>query len=66
MGKLKPCLCFGDGIDLRKILRESDKESVDKLLYQAVLEAIRMKPKQHKFEVVSDITEQKQMVQIGG
>lgn len=66
MGKLKPCLCFGDNIDLRKILRESDKESADKLLYQAVLEAIRMKPEQHKFEVVSDITEQKQMVQIGG
>lgn len=66
MGKLKPCLCFGDGTDLRKILRVSDKESEDKLLYQAVLEAIRMKPKQHKFEVVSDITEQKQMVQIGG
>ncbi len=66
MGKLKPCLCFGDSIDLRKILRESDKESVDKLLYQTVLEAIRMKPEQHKFEVVSDITEQKQMVQIGG
>lgn len=66
MGKLKPCLCFGDSIDLRKILRESGGESVDELLYQAVCEAVRMKPEQHRFEALSDITEQKKMVQIGG
>lgn len=66
MGKLKSCLCFGDSIDLRKILRESGGESVDELLYQAVCEAIRMKPEQHRFEALSDITEQKKMVQIGG
>lgn len=66
MGKLKPCLCFGDSIDLRKILRESGGESEDELLYQAVCEAVRMKPEQHRFEALSDITEQKKMVQIGG
>lgn len=66
MGKLKPCLCFGDSIDLREILRESGGESVDELLYQAVCEAVRMKPEQHRFEALSDITEQKKMVQIGG
>lgn len=66
MGKLKPCLCFGDSIDIREILRESGEESVDELLYQAVCEAVRMKPEQHRFEALSDITEQKKMVQIGG
>lgn len=66
MGKLKPCLCFGDSIDLRKILRESGEEGIDELLYQAVCEAVSMKPEQHRFEALSDITEQKKMIQIGG
>lgn len=66
MGKLKPCLCFGDSLDIRKILREPGQERVDELLDKAFWEAVRMKPKQHKFEVLNDITEQKKMVQIGG
>lgn len=66
MGRLKPCLCFGNSLDLRKILREPGQRNVDELLCQAIQEAVCMKPRQHKFEVLSDITEQKKMVQIGG
>ena len=66
MGKLKPCLCFGDTVDLRKALREADPSEREELLYQAILLAISMKPEQHKFEEINDITELKQMVQIGG
>ncbi len=66
VGKLKPCLCFGDSLDIRKILREPGQERVDELLDKAFQETARMKPKQHRFEVLNDITEQKKMVQIGG
>ncbi len=52
--------------DIRKILRESGQERADELLDKAFQEAVRMKPKQHKFEVLNNITEQKKMVQIGG
>ncbi len=65
-GRLKPCLCFGDSLDVRKVLRGTEQENVDELLYQAVREAISMKPAHHKFEVSGDITECKKMVQIGG
>lgn len=66
MGRLKPCLCFGNSLDVRKVLREAEPGNVDELLYQAVREAIVMKPAQHRFEVSGDITEHKKMVQIGG
>lgn len=66
MGRLKPCLCFGNSLDVRKVLREAAPGNVDELLYQAVREAIGMKPAQHRFEVSDDITEHKKMVQIGG
>lgn len=66
MGKLKPCLCFENSVDVRKILRETAQGETEGLLDQAIREAVRRKPKQHKFETLSDITEQRQMVQIGG
>lgn len=66
MERAKPCLCFEDSLDLRKILRESEPERVAELLDKAFQEAVCMKPEQHRFEVLKDVTEQRKMVQIGG
>lgn len=66
MGRLKPCLCFEDSVDLRKILRGAEEEKKEEQLCRAILQTIRMKPEGHRFETPNDITEQRQMVQIGG
>ena len=66
MGKLKPCLCFGDTIDVKRALRGSTEDERDEKVYEAVMAAIDMKPEQHRFEEIADITEAKQMVEIGG
>lgn len=74
-GKLKPCLCYGDTVDLMPILRScsatqksdsfGDIESED-MLRRAIAEAIAEKPAQHCFEQKDHITEESQMVSIGG
>lgn len=61
-GELKPCLCYGDTLSVKKVLREGNGDEVRALIEQAVLE----KPKMHCFAQVTDITEHKKMVQIGG
>ncbi len=74
MGNCKPCLCYEDSVDLRRILRgESEGSETEgaqavrrELLLDGIRQAISMKPKQHCFEALSHITEVKQMVQIGG
>lgn len=66
MGRLKPCLCFEDSVDIRKILREAEEEKKEEQVCRAILRTIRMKPREHRFEAPGDITEQRQMVQIGG
>ena len=43
----------------------ADQETVE-YLYQAITEAIQLKPKSHRFENLSEITEDKKMSQIGG
>lgn len=89
-GKLKPCLCFGNQVDLMEVLRgseslirekllrecksiiskqwlgESENFVRKKLLQQRILQAVRQKPQEHNFEHTEQITEHKQMVQIGG
>lgn len=65
-GKLKPCLCFEDEVDLLGIVREGDPGQVKDRLKEAFLKAVLMKPKGHSFEEPGSVTEQKQMVQIGG
>lgn len=62
MGYLKSCLCFDDGCDLRKILRNNDQEE----LMKALSFAIYNKPKAHHFENKSLISETKKMSSIGG
>ena len=75
-GCLKPCLCYGKGVELKDIFARhekpqryrttmADQESLE-YLYQAITEAIQLKPKSHRFENLSEITEDKKMSQIGG
>lgn len=69
-GQLKPCLCYGETADLRKIVRQcnpsGNKKQIQEALADAMAAAIREKPKAHCFETRSEITEKKKMVSIGG
>ncbi len=60
-GFLKPCLCYGEGMDLRAVLRDRSGELKDVLRA-----AIYAKPKAHCFERTGEITERLAMGQIGG
>jgi len=65
-GKLKPCLCFGETVDIMGLLRSPDLPDREGRLREAFRHAAQMKPESHVFEVPGYITEQSQMVQIGG
>lgn len=65
LGKLKPCLCFADTVDLMECFT-GDREETDRRLLAGIRKAIDMKPQSHKFEQMKDITETKKMVEIGG
>ena len=60
-GLLKPCLCYGEGTDLRTILRKTPEE-----LPAALAEAVFQKPQAHCFGDPASVTEQKRMNEIGG
>lgn len=66
-GRIKPCLCYGDTVDLKAIL-DSDlsEEQKDQALLKGIKEAIAGKPLSHSFENRNRITEEHQMVSIGG
>lgn len=77
MGMLKPCLCYGEGIDVSGILRPGDSLGISAssengddvmmgLLTEAVKKAVLMKPAGHCFENPMYITEHKKMNEIGG
>ena len=59
-GELKYCLCYEDGIDLRRLLRSGGN------IEDAFSYAMRQKPKAHCFETPEQISEQKEMSRIGG
>ncbi len=61
-GELKPCLCYGDHISIKKALRTGSPEDVKQLLTQAIFQ----KPAAHCFETVPAITEINEMSRIGG
>ena len=66
MGKLKPCLCYGETIDIRDILRNNNENERHRKLRDAIRNAILLKPEQHCFETRDRITETSKMVAIGG
>ena len=66
-GKLKPCLCYGETLDLMPVLRGGSRgmerrENITKALREAVFR----KPAEHCFETPDEITESGQMAAIGG
>lgn len=70
-GELKPCLCYEDSVDVKSILRghryrgapePEDLETVK----DAIRRAVNCKPRKHCFDAKEQITEGRQMVQIGG
>ena len=62
-GYLKLCLCYEDGLDLRDLLRGgATREEIRAAIEKAVWE----KPAEHCFEHTEQITEQREMSQIGG
>lgn len=66
-GYLKSCLCYEDGRDLRAVLREGGtKEETDRKLLEAMKQAIWAKPMAHCFEHPEQMTENKDMMKIGG
>ena len=65
-GKLKPCLCYGEGMDIRRILREYHEPDRSSLLKKALEEAILSKPREHCFEQKGRVTEHALMSAIGG
>ena len=65
-GRLKPCLCYGDTVDLMDVFRMQDQEKRRSLLEERITGAIRMKPEAHCFAHLRDVTERGNMVQIGG
>lgn len=62
-GELKPCLCYSDSVDLRAVLRNGGNIEEIK---ERIQEAVRRKPGMHCFEQEEKISENRQMVQIGG
>ena len=61
-GQLKPCLCYGDSLDLTPALKSGNEEELLALFQKAV----RNKPKAHCFREASEVSERRYMSQIGG
>ena len=64
-GNLKPCLCYGDMIPLKEILRDDMPARGDRIR-EKIRKAVLLKPRAHCFESRADVTENRKMVQIGG
>lgn len=68
-GELKPCLCYEASVNVKKALRSkgyADCERREEELKDMVRRAVIQKPEMHCFEAADQITEERQMVQIGG
>lgn len=61
-GEIKPCLCFGETVSIRENARKQDADGVIRCLK----DAIDRKPAMHQFEKYEEVTERKNMSQIGG
>lgn len=66
-GELKPCLCYGASVDVKAALRGSGSETeAAEKIKDTIQRAVERKPQMHCFDAEEKITEEKQMVQIGG
>lgn len=65
-GLLKPCLCYGECVDIKTVLRECEGEERHGKLINAFHRAAMNKPEAHCFEKLEKITEEKKMSEIGG
>jgi cyclic pyranopterin phosphate synthase len=61
-GKLKLCLCYEEGLDVRNIIRQGQADTLEEQIQRAVLK----KPMEHCFSRQEKITEKKPMSTIGG
>ncbi|MCD8249616.1 MAG: GTP 3',8-cyclase MoaA [Lachnospiraceae bacterium] len=61
-GRLKPCLCYEDSLDVRGALRSGSDADVCEILKKVILE----KPRMHCFENTGAVTERQEMAKIGG
>ena len=61
-GYLKLCLCYDEGADLRRVLREGEKENLRTIMEQTIFR----KPAAHCFEHPAEMTERHEMIKIGG
>ncbi len=62
-GFLKPCLNFATGLDVKKLLRSNvDDESI----LQAIERTIYLKPREHFFNRVNELRDERKMYQVGG
>ena len=61
-GYLKLCLCYDKGADLRRALREGEKEKLRTIMEETIFR----KPAAHCFEHPEEMTETHEMVKIGG
>lgn len=61
-GYLKLCLCYDEGENLRRVLREGEKENLRTIMEQTIFR----KPAVHCFEHPAEMTETHEMVKIGG
>ena len=61
-GYLKLCLCYDEGEDLRRVLREGEKDNLRTIMEQTIFR----KPAAHCFEHPAEMTETHEMVKIGG
>ncbi len=62
-GLLKPCLCYGEGADLRAILRNGGSTDI---LRETMENTISQKPRAHCFLEKNNVSENHRMVEIGG
>lgn len=65
VGELKPCLCYADTVPLREILRDGAADKKERIR-EKIRETVRLKPQAHCFERRENVTEEKEMVRIGG
>lgn len=63
-GRLKLCLHYDHGIDLRELLRDETMD--DEHIRERIIDAVAQKPEAHHFEGQNEDVDKRKMYQIGG